>query len=85
MTSDDTTPAKEPVTRLCRGQDTTGNEDSSIFRGLANFFQTAVMVNCQVFTLKAIQLQVNICPGMSNAGGPMNLTESLGTPTPKGS
>ena len=49
------------------------------------FFQTAVMVNCQVFTLKAIQLQVNICPGMSNAGGPMNLTESLGTPTPKGS
>ena len=50
-------------------------------------FQTAVMVNCQVFTFKAIQLQVNIdiCSGMSNAGGPMNLTESLGTPTPKGS
>jgi hypothetical protein len=41
MTSDDTTPAKEPVTRLCRGQDTTGNEDSSIFRGLANFFSNS--------------------------------------------
>jgi hypothetical protein len=41
-----------------------------------------IMVIGQVFTIRVIQLQVNIhiCSGMSSTGRPINLTKTIGTP-----